>query len=268
MARWNPRIGRFHLRIAGLAVLAGLAGTHPSSAQPPATEYQALFRDPSVTTNITLADLPNLGRLVSLEATSMYLYARSDLMDSPRSYLLLNAIMRLWNAADAFTAAAGYYPMEYQRISAALLVYPDLELAYYQVRNQLVRLPAASSRALVSFEDMSRVMAVIRPLLEMASLLTPAGAGTAVPATPTLADQARSLSSSIAPITTAVASATQSRQDLGAFVRQVDVLQKLIQGFERISSDPATERELVLAFRPIRDLAQSLNRAGPRQARR
>ena len=131
--------------------------------------YQALFRDPPRTGDLTPADLPNLGRQVTLEAISMYVHVRAEMRNSPASYRLLAEIITLWNAADDFTAAVSSYPLETQGIEAGRLTFPQLEAAFYQVKDTQGSLPHMGARTAENLADMSRVMAVIGPLLELAA---------------------------------------------------------------------------------------------------
>jgi len=222
--------------------------------------YQELFQDPARTDQLTRADLPNMGRLVVLEATSMFVHARSELRDSPDSYRLLDEITTLWNAADAFTAAVSFYPLESQRIQAGRLTFPELEEAFYRVKRTLGTLPGMATRTLENFVNMYRVVAVIGPLLEQ----TPPGP--LVVEDPrefdpvVITNQARELSSAIVPLKTHVKAETGRGVKLETLDREIDVLEKLIQGFERISSGGANERDLVASFRPIRSRAQRINR--------
>jgi len=190
----------------------------------------------------------------------MFVHARSELRDSPDSYRLLDEITTLWNAADAFTAAVSFYPLESQRIQAGRLTFPDLEEAFYQVKGTLGRMPGIATRAVENFANMSSVVAVIGPLLEQ----TPPGP--LVVADPrefdpvVITNQARELSSAIVPLKTHVKAETGRGVKLETLDREIDVLEKLIQGFERISSGGASERDLVASFRPIRAWAQRINR--------
>ena len=222
--------------------------------------YRELYGDPPRTDQLTQADLPNLGRLVALESTSMFVHARSEFRVSPDSYRLLSEITTLWNAADAFTAAVAYSPLESERNQAGRLTFPDLEAAFYQVRGTLGTLPGISTRSVEDFANMSRVVAVIGPLLEQTS------PGPLVVAEPrafnpvVIANQARELSSAIVPLKTQIKAETGRGVKLEMLDREIDVLEKLIQGFERISSGGANERDLVASFRPIRDRVLRINR--------
>ena len=232
----------------------------PGALGQTAPGYSELFQDPARTDQLTRADLPNMGRLVVLEATSMFVHARSELRDSPDSYLLLDEITTLWNAADAFTAAVSFYPLESQRIQAGRLTFPDLEEAFYQVRNTLGTMPGIATRTAENFVDMSSVIAVIGPLLEQ----TPPGPLMVEDPREfdpvVITNQARELSSAIVPLKTHVKAETGGGVKLETLDREIDVLEKLIQGFERISSGGANERDLVASFRPVRARAQRINR--------
>src|SRR4051812_44043837 len=96
-------IGNGRLVIAAFLAI-GLAGRGPVGAQT-APAYPELYREPARTDELTPADLPNLGRQVVLEATSMFVHVRSELSDSPEAFRLLDQIRVLWSEASAFTSA-------------------------------------------------------------------------------------------------------------------------------------------------------------------
>src|SRR5262249_37294663 len=96
--------------------------------------YSELFENPARTDQLTQADLPNLGRLVALEATSMFVHVRSELADSPESFRLLDEISTVWRAADAFSAAVSDGPSVPRRIEAGRLAFVDLDAAYYRLQ--------------------------------------------------------------------------------------------------------------------------------------
>ena len=140
------QIERLRAVLALIVGFLGLAaiGTLPARGQTP-PGYNALFQDSPRTDQLTQADLPNLGRLVVLEATSMFVHARSDLADSTESSFLLNEITTVWQAADAFVAAMSYYPTEAERLDAGRLAFPSLEVAFDRLRDTIGRFPALPS---------------------------------------------------------------------------------------------------------------------------
>jgi hypothetical protein len=249
----------FCLPVVVPALMVSLAGTRLASAQT-RPGYQELFEDPPRTDQLTQADLPNLGRLVVLEATSMFVHARSELLDSPASFRLLDEINTLWNSADAFTAAVAFSPNENQRIEAGRLVFPELEAAFHRVRTTLGTLPGIAPRSAENLANMSRAVAVIGPLLRQEPPGLPAAPNRGDADAAVLTNQARELSSAVAPLKTHVKAEAGRRATLKTLDREIDVLESLIQGFERISSSQASERELIAAFRPIRAGAQRINR--------
>ncbi len=254
------RARRVHLTAVLGATLGALslllAGPSALCQTPPG--YEELFQDPPRSDQLTQADLPNLGRLVALEATSMFVHARSELRNSPDSALLLEEISSLWNAADAFTAAATY-PLGSQRIQAGRLTFPELEEAFYRVKATLGRMPGIATRAAENFYNMSRVVAVIKPLLE---LPPPAGAVVAPRQfePEVITNKAHELSTALVPMKTHVKSESDRGVKLKTLEDEIDLLEKLIQGFERIASSGASERDLVASFWPIRIRAQRINR--------
>jgi hypothetical protein len=258
------RIQRKKTKAAVLgAVLGAFAVLAPLPSAPCQTPpaYPQLFQDPPRTDQLTQADLPNLGRLVVLEATSMFVHARTELADSPASYRLLEQITTLWNAADAFTAAVSYYPLESQGIEAGRLTFPDLEAAFDQVRATLGTLPGIAPQSAVNLVNMSRAVAVIGPLLRQnpPGLAEAAATDQRAQEAALLTNQARELSSAIATLenqlTAGGRKATSDRLD-----REIDVLAQLAQGFERIVDGQADERDLISSFRPIRSRAQRIDR--------
>ncbi len=221
--------------------------------------YEELFQDPPRSDQLTQADLPNLGRLVALEATSMFVHARSELRNSPDSALLLEEISTLWNAADAFTAASTY-PLGSQRIQAGRLTFPELEEAFYRVKATLGRMPGIATRAAENFYNMSRVVAVIKPLLELPPT-APVAVEAPRPFDPeVITNKAHVLSTALVPLKTHVKSESERGVKLETLENEIGVLEKLIEGFERISSSGASERDLVASFWPIRVRAQRINR--------
>ncbi len=118
----RPVPAAVRLSIAGLLLIVLTAA--PNSPGQTAPTYPELFREPLPNLRLTPADLPNLGRLVSLEATSMFIHARDELYDSPAGTRLLEDIGALWVAADAFTAAVSFDSVDARRVEAGLLAYP------------------------------------------------------------------------------------------------------------------------------------------------
>ena len=160
-----------------LALVFLLSATTFAGRTAPA--YPELYRDPPRTDQLIPADLPNLARQVVLEATSMFVHARSELSDSPEAFRLLDQIRALWNEADAFTAAVSTGDSASRALEAGWLVYPDLDAAYQRVRSTLEVLPGNAPRAAENLQSMSRAMAVIGPLLRQGLQQTAAPAGPA-----------------------------------------------------------------------------------------
>ncbi|MGC8641967.1 MAG: hypothetical protein ACP5XB_19040 [Isosphaeraceae bacterium] len=227
--------------------------------------YIALFQDPPRTDQLTQADLPNLGRLVVLEATSMFVHARSDLYGSPESFYLLNDINTVWHAADAFVAAVSYYPTEAQRIEAGRLVFPSLQLAYDRLRDRIGHFPGSSQRVFLNLAYMSRPMAVIPPLLgQDPSLATPVPAAPTVSAGPSLAI-VRELARELLPLVQGLRAEMTRPSSAGghaedqAVRHELEVLDNLVAGLDWIAHGGVAQRDLVASVRPIPMLAQRLD---------
>jgi hypothetical protein len=221
--------------------------------------YSELFQDPPQYNQLTQDDLPNLGRLVALEATSMFVHVRSDLGTTAESYALLNEITTVWHAADAFVAATSYFPTEVQRIQAGRLVFPTLQAAFFQLRDSLGRFPGSSMQATLNLMYMSRSMAVIGPLLGENPPGTVATVS-AVPARPTLST-VRELARELLPLVQSLRGEVASRAPASAseLDRDLDVLKDLVVGLDWIAYGGATEPEVVASIRPLGTLAQRID---------
>jgi hypothetical protein len=237
-------------------------------AQTPPT-YPELFQDPPRFDQLTQADVSNLGRLVVLEATSMFVHVRSDLAYSPELYSLLNDVVTVWHAADAFVAAVSYFPTEAQRIDAGRLAFPNLEAAFNQLRGSFLRFPGWSDRATLNLVYLSQSMAVIGPLLSenppaLAQVATPTSSG------PSLTE-VRELAREILPLIQSLRAglATPETADRRELPGDLEVLESLAIGLDWIAFGRVADTELVAAIRPLRKLAQRIDlrmqREGPAQ---
>jgi hypothetical protein len=233
----------------------------PASGQTPPA-YPELFQDPPRTDQLTQADLSNLSRQVSLEATSMFVHVQADLADNPLSGRLLEDITAVWRAADAFTGAVTDDPSAPRRIDAGLLVFPDLDEAFNRLRANLGIFPGSSFRASQDLADMSRAFAVIGPLLRQnpPSELPDTTADQRAESLESIRELARELASLIPGLRSELGGASPAHSDLAARLDQsLEVLARLAGGLERIAAGPVDEREAVAAIRPLRDLAQRID---------
>jgi hypothetical protein len=190
----------------------------------------------------------------------MFVHARSELSDSPAAYRLLDQINTLWNAADAFTAAVAYYPLESQRIEAGRLALPDLEAAFEQVRSTFGVLPGGAWRASQNLLNMSRVMAVLGPLLRVAET----NAVATSPSRPIregdlVQSQAERIPGAIAALRSQIASQAPGNAGARVIDRQLETLAQLAQGLQRIVDGDADARDVVSSLRPMRSLAQRID---------
>jgi hypothetical protein len=247
---------------AALAVILGFVvprhsgrGGSAWGQTPPA--YPELFQDPPQTAGFTQTDLPNLGRQVVLEATSMFVHARSELADSPESFLVLRQVNEVWTQADAFTAAVSFYRFPEQSIPAGRLAYPGLEAAFLQLRATLGRVPGITPRTSLNLAYMSRVMAVIGPLLQQPLATEDQTANLAALDAAAFAREVLALQREIGALENDLANRGRTKPSLS---RQVDRLTQLVRGFAQISSGPAEEREIVGSFQPVRAQAQRVDR--------
>lgn len=225
--------------------------------------YPELFRAPGRTDQLTQADVPNLARLVMLEASSMFVHARVDLQGSPESYVLLNDINAVWSAADSFVAALSFAPSYAESIEGGRLVFPQLVAAYDRLRATIGRFPGSSQRVLLNLAYMSRSMAVLVPLLEQP---LPAEAA-AEPRTTPLPNitAVRELARAILPLvqnleaTTAKSPSTAEPAADSAISGELKVLENLVAGLDWIAYGGADLGELAASVRPILSLSQQLD---------
>ncbi len=269
MSHCRHRADRMHWGFSAAALLLimlapGLDSWSGSRARAQtAPGYSALFEDPPRTDQLTQADIPNLGRLVVLEATSMFVHVRSDLANSPESYGLLDDVTTVWHAADAFVAAVSYYPTEAQSLEAGRLVFPSLQSAYDQLRNTLGRFPGSSERATLNLIYMSRAMAVIPPLLGQSPpaptrVVPPVSLGPSLAAVRELARELLPLIQALRAEMTKPGPAAEPAADR-AIGRELEALGSLVAGLDWIAFGGVADRELVASVRPIRSLAQRID---------
>ncbi|MGO9599827.1 MAG: hypothetical protein ACLP7Q_17695 [Isosphaeraceae bacterium] len=250
---------------AALAVILGYVlpqhyrcGGSAWGQTPPA--YPELFEDPPWTGRLTQADLPNLGRLVVLEATSMFVHARTEFANSPESFRVLQQVDAVWTQADAFTAAVSFYRFPAQSVEAGRLAYPGLEAAFLQLRETLGRVPGLALRTSLNLAYMSRVMAVIGPLLQQPIPPANQAANFAALDAAAFARQIVALQRAIGALENDLASQASRGRTTPALSREVDRLARLIQGFGQIAGGPAEAREIVASFQPVRTQAQRVDR--------
>jgi hypothetical protein len=257
----RPGPGAVRLSIAGL--LLALLTSAPHSPGQLAPTYPELFGEPLPSLSLTPADLPNLGRLVVLEATSMFVHARQELYESPSGGRLVEDISALWVAADAFTAAVSFDSVDARRVEAGLLALPDLLAAYGRLRESVDTIPGRAYLTVRNFWDMSRVVAVLGPILREASRDLEA-AGPLPPLPGDLGDlrlRSRSLATAIELMIRKLAE-YQPGNELSSLLKdQLEVLRRLERGFEDVLSGQPDDRDSVSAFRPLRSLSTTINQA-------
>ena len=242
-------------RFPGLvSLMFCLAGTSLAWRQTPPA-YPELYQDPARTDQLTPADLPNLGRQVVLEATSMFVHARSELSDSPAAFRLLDQIRLLWDEADGFTAAVSATAPATRALEAGWLAFPDLDAAFQRVRSTLEVLPGDAPCAAENLQAMSRAMAVIGPLLRQGLQQTSAQAnpptGLRERSLAALRADARYLADAVRE-TIAEVAATREAPASVVITSELDVLRRLCMGLARLAVPWSDDRDLVSAVRPIR----------------
>ena len=238
--------------VTTLAVGAILVIAAPASAQTPPT-YPELFQEPLPTPRLTAADLPNLGRLVSLEATSMYVHARDELYDSPAGRRLLDDIGNVWISADAFTAAVSFDSVDASRVEAGLLTLPDLLAAYGRLRESVDTIPGRTFLTVSDFRDMSRVVAVLGPILREASRdLETAGPLPPVPGD--LADlqlRSRSISGAIEPLTPEARRGNDRHRSIGPAQGSNRAARSARAGLVAVVAGQPEDRDVVSVLPPL-----------------
>jgi hypothetical protein len=244
--------------ILGIIVPQHSGGGSAWGQTPPA--YPELFQDPPQTAGFTQADLPNLGRQVVLEATSMFVHARTELADSPESFRVLRDVDAVWTQADAFTAAVSFYRFPEQSIEAGRLVFPNLEAAFLRLRARLGSVPGIAPRTSLNLAYMSRVMAVIGPLLQQPIATGNQSANLASLDAAAFARETLALLRAIGVLENDLASQASRGRATPALSREVDRLAQLVRGFGQIAGGSAEAREIIASFQPIRTQAQRVDR--------
>jgi hypothetical protein len=233
-----------------------------ASAQTPPT-YPELFVNPPQTEQLTQADLPNLSRIVVLESISMFSNVTSELYEIREDNRLQNLIRDLWYAADQFNAAVSLYPTLAERVAAGRLAFPDLAATFDQIRGTLGRMPGTAPRTAANFANLSRVIAVIGPLLDQAPPSSTSGTANGEP--PTGLDASRVQAQEIARDLTSLQEKLKKSPALPTVSREIEpqlaMLAQLIQGFGRVVQGEPGEREAASSFRPIRSRAEEVHRA-------
>ncbi len=244
-----------------LVVLSTVLGIpRVGMAQNPLPNYQRLFEDPPRTDLLTPADLPNLGRLVVLEATSMFVHARSELANSPNAFRMLDEIRNLWSAADAFTAAVADDPTSPLAIEAGRLSFGDLEAAFAQVRDSFAVLPGGAPLAGRNLMNTTRVVAVIGPLLRQGESQTSAARPRVLRTGPAVRAAADEIAGTVAALKRQIDAApgqkAVSRNELD---KELLGLMQLVEGLGRIARGATGVADLSASLRPIRSQVQRLD---------
>ncbi|WP_165222723.1 hypothetical protein [Aquisphaera insulae] len=238
--------------VAWLSLGLGLSGAARAQVGP---TYSGLFDDPPRTDRLAPADLANLGRLVVLEATSMYDHARSEFLNSPAGPPLLAEIQEVWRAGDDFTAAIAFSPDRPSGLEAGRLAYPALEQAYARLRDRMDNTPGGgSSRSRRNFLQMTRVIAVIPPLL--ASSPEPQPVAVAATDRARVDETARVLAQETRSLLAALEADATTPEGPKRDVRR---LGELAEGFARIAAAGADDSTVVAGLRPLADVAGSLD---------
>jgi hypothetical protein len=218
--------------------------------------YEEFTRDPLPNYQLTPNDLRNLGRLVVLEATSMYVHASDELYDSPAGRQLIDDITGVWIAADAFTAAVWFDPGDPRIAEAGMLSLPDLQAAYERLRATMQIVPGRAQVTALNFRNMSRVMSVIGPIIREASAEL---AAVEAPVTSSeeadLGNRSAALTSAIESLSKTLAQVPEGSNLPGRLKDQIKLLGQLARGFDSVLGEGPDDRDAAAAFRPLRTLA-------------
>ena len=263
MTRNRLKTSFISLPAAVLALLVSPGGSRQAFGQT-APAYPELYRDPPRTDQLTPADLPNLGRQVMLEATSMFVHVRSELSDSPEAFRLLDQIRALWNEADAFTAAVSSGGLGKSRQSRpARSRIPTWRRPSSGFAERSACLPGNAPRAALNLQAMSRPMAVIGPLLRQGLRADGDDSGdrgraeTAEPGHPSYRGPDHRPSDS-----GSARRACQERVHEPLPPRstgELDVLSQLCLGLARIAVPLSDDRDIISSVRPLRSQAQRID---------
>ena len=148
-------------------------------------------------------------------------------------------------------------------MAAGRLTFPDVAAAFEQIRGTLGRMPGTAPRTAVNFANLSRVIAVIGPLLDQAPPSSIAGNANGEPPIGLDASrvQAQEIARELAALQEKLKKPGRPPLASGEIEPQLAMLAQLIQGFGRVVRGEPGEREAAASFRPIRSRAEEVHRA-------
>jgi hypothetical protein len=152
-------------------------------------------------------------------------------------------------------------------VAAGRLTFPDVATAFDEIRGTLGRMPGTAPRTAVNFTNLSRVIAVIGPLLDQA----PPSSNTAATGEPPSGldawrIQAQEIARELASLQDRLKKPPAPPSASGEIEPQLAMLAQLMQGFGRVVRGEPGEREAAASFRPIRAPAEEVHLAISRSA--
>jgi hypothetical protein len=110
-------------------------------------------------------DLPNLARLVVLESIAMLVDVRTDLADTPIGNRLGPDITELSEASEVFYESISAPPQDLADTARSLEFYGAVEDNFRRVESTLRELPGLSNQAAEHLRHVSRLMALLTPVM-------------------------------------------------------------------------------------------------------
>jgi hypothetical protein len=255
--------------IAGLAVLSWqVIGPEPLLAQQMQYRLPA-FQDPargdleteilnrlSETGEYEPGDLQLLARLAVLESISTLVNVRADMLGTVTGIQLEGELTTLWDASQSFYEIVSSAPLDQASLTRADEVFADVIAAQRSVDSTLGALPAMSTRANDHFQNLSRLLADVSPLIGSieSDLLdgTPPVASRAANLE-TMREQSQLLANDLVGLIDALKEEKPGRvkQD-AAVVAELNDLLVLVQDFSRSLALDLPPKEAQASFRAAR----------------
>jgi hypothetical protein len=199
-------------------------------------------------------DLATLARLTVLESIAMLADIHADLPYNITAYQLEGQISLLGAAAQALYESVNSSPLNMPALTRAGLWFDELQAAYGRVDSMLGQFRGLSDRAATHLGDVARLSAAIAAVMRAAESELSAN----VPLTGRSSDmsalgtQARLLANEITGIIQNVKRSKHQGSAWDNVSRDLAELVAVVQDFNRVLAQSATNQEIESAFRAVR----------------
>jgi len=199
-------------------------------------------------------DLPNLARLVVLESIAMHVDVRTDLAATTAGNLLEPFVARLSETSELFYESVSSPTQDLASFLRSLQLFDSVEVNYRRVDSTLGEVPGLSNQAADHLRHVTRLMALITPMMRELESSLPA----TVPIRPiasnklaSLQRQTRSLADDLGRMI-ATASAPDEKRVGQDHVKDLEGLLVQVQGFEHMLSLRPSTVDLEMSLHALR----------------